>query len=59
MCKFRIIAECFLFLNFKRTLMYFSAQASVKIDTYSNSLLFFLNFNSNLNLKQIIAWKFQ
>jgi hypothetical protein len=41
MCKFRIRAECFLFLNFKCDLMYFSAQASMEIDKY-NRLIFIL-----------------
>jgi hypothetical protein len=35
-CKFGIIVECFLFINFKCTFMHFSTQASMEIDMYRN-----------------------
>jgi hypothetical protein len=51
MCKFRIIIECFLFLNFEYNLMYFPAQACMEIDKYNRLILILYNFNFNLNSK--------
>jgi hypothetical protein len=54
MYKFRIIVECFLFLNFEGNLMHFSAQACMEIDKY-NRFISILNCNCNLNLNQVIV----
>jgi hypothetical protein len=43
-CKFRIIVECFLFLNFKCNLMCFSAQACMEISKYSRLIVILFEF---------------